>query len=116
MCHSSSLVVNDRPLSTLQSLPAGLSQASFLSGPERRFIQLQQSKGSKGTGSSAGGAAAAVKGGAGEAEAFSDWRLIREAFGNWRVWYVSIMVSAREPLGREILAYAGGMVGEVWAS
>ena len=71
-----------------QGLPAGLPQASFLTGPERRFIQLQQSKASK----SVSGSGAAAKGAIADAEAFSDWRLIREACCNWRVWYISIMV------------------------
>ena len=71
---------------SLKGLPAGLSQAGFLTGLERRFIQQQQSRAFKSS-SGPGSAKGAV-----DAEAFSDWRLIKEACCNWRVWYVSVMV------------------------
>lgn len=52
--------------------------------------------GAGGSGGPGGGGGGGEKGGGAplsDAEAFSDLRLIKEAFGNWRVWYVSVMVS-----------------------
>ena len=86
-----------------QSLPAGLAQATFLTGPERRWIQLQQAKGAKNQGHGGWGAGKSGGGNGGsgagtEAEAFSDCTLFKEAFSNWRVWYISIMVGCPDPV------------------
>lgn len=60
-----------------QVLPAGLAQASYLSSAERRWIQQQQGRGSKPVD---------------DTELFSDWKVLREAFSNWKVWFCSVIV------------------------
>ncbi|KAG1679626.1 hypothetical protein FOA52_006143 [Chlamydomonas sp. UWO 241] len=73
-------------------LPASIHQATFLRGPDRRVIQEQQGRTWN---PSIGGFA--------EPGQLTDASLLREALGNWKVWYVSVMAILKNVAANALL-------------
>ncbi|GAX80809.1 hypothetical protein CEUSTIGMA_g8245.t1 [Chlamydomonas eustigma] len=112
------------------ALPTGLHQATFLTGLERRWIQQQQQQqgrssrssnsfSSTNSLSSSNMSPSSSTKNFGDAEVLTDVRLIREAAGNWRVWYVSVMGLLKNIAGNAMLFWLPIIVSslmEDWTS